>query len=351
MADVNVTVGGDASKLDAEMRKAQMSVGKTVAGIGKGLSTVIGSSLGPFGELIEKADAFRAAISGATMGTKLLAGGVGLAFAGTAYLVDKAIEKTKELNDLLESNRKAREDSANATADFLEKLSSTGVETQNRQETLNYLDKEIEKLKERNQVLEDVPKVFIPGASGQGTYVPGEMSPEASAEREKNLKLIAQAEATRSRVLSPELSAAADRAAYERELSPEARASMRERSMRQAASGLTQDGINALKQQIEQLKSIQETAPLTRAGGETVTAAQESIKTLEEILKYATGQKPLANKNGGQNLPIGQLTSMGGRGGPSISLDVSKRQLTEAEKQTNLLQKIDSNTQQEKLLQ
>lgn len=350
MADVNVTVGGDASKLDAEMRKAQMSVGKTVAGIGKGLSTVIGSSLGPFGELIEKADAFRAAISGATMGTKLLAGGVGLAFAGTAYLVDKAIEKTKELNDLLESNRKAREENANAMGDYFDKLSQ-GVETQNRDVALNYLDKEIESLKERNQVLEDVPKVFIPGAYGQGSYVPGEMSPEAIAERDKNLKLIAKAEATRGRVSNPELIAAADRAAYERELSPEARASMRERSIRQAASGLTQEGINALRQQIEQLKSIQENAPLTRAGGETVTAAQESIKTLEEILKFTTGQSLNANRNGSQNLPISQLTSIGGRGGPSVSFDISKRQLTEAEKQTNILQKIDSNTQQEKLLQ
>ena len=102
-----VNIGGNTSGLDASLTKAQQSVGKATAGIGRGLATAIGSSLGPFGELIEKIDAVTAATRGAGIGARLMAGTVGAAMAAAAYGVIKAKEAWDSMRESQEEADKS----------------------------------------------------------------------------------------------------------------------------------------------------------------------------------------------------------------------------------------------------
>lgn len=96
---ISIPIGLDGSGISADIQKASNSVGKATAGMAKGIAAAVGQSMGPFGELIEKADAFKAALSGISTGSKIMAGAIGLAGVAAVYSVKKAVDAYKEMRE------------------------------------------------------------------------------------------------------------------------------------------------------------------------------------------------------------------------------------------------------------
>lgn len=348
MADVNVTVGGDSSALDKEMRKAQVSVGKAAAGMGKGLSAAFGSSLGPLGELIEKISAMRAAVEGASLGVKLFALGTTALFAAVAagvYAATEAWDKMRAAVDETNESTKRLNDSSKQIGETLSKgiaSSQTGNAAKKLQNDLMEEEKALAKAKEweGQSTLQRLTR------SGDPLDVLFGADKRSSKDIEDS---IAAKKAALADVLSGKAAQRGEENLYRARISPEAEKARNEANIQNAAKGLTKDGVAALKLQVQQLQDIVVNAPQTGAGAEQATAAQRSLEPLQAILKAATatGTQP----TGGGALPISQLTSVGGRGGPIRMADLAKNQLEETKRQTKVLETIAANTNESQTLQ
>src|SRR5574343_1885883 len=91
MADdkLEIKVGVNASSIGPEMRKAADEVGKATTGMARGVSAAIGNSLGPWGELIEKADTFKKALGGLSPVAQVAAGAMVALSAAAVYGIKK----------------------------------------------------------------------------------------------------------------------------------------------------------------------------------------------------------------------------------------------------------------------
>lgn len=109
--------------LDANLKKA----GTATANLGRGLSTAIGSSMGPFGELIEKASTFNEIAGQAGPKFALGMGAVGLAVAATSFTVNKAAEAYKEMDEAQQDATKSAQQLAAVQSKITDTIKENGI--------------------------------------------------------------------------------------------------------------------------------------------------------------------------------------------------------------------------------
>lgn len=124
---ISIPIGLDASGISADIQKASNNVGKATAGMARGISAAVGQSLGPFGELIEKADAFKAALGGISTGSKVLAGAVGLAGVAAVYSIKKAVEAYGEMKQAQDDAAESAKKLADIQASVADNIAKGGV--------------------------------------------------------------------------------------------------------------------------------------------------------------------------------------------------------------------------------
>ncbi len=124
---ISIPIGLDASGVSADIQKASGQVGKAVTGMTRGISAAMGQSLGPFGELIEKADALKAAFGGISNASKLMAGGIAIAGVAAVYSVKKAVEAYQEMRQAQDEAAESAERLAKAQESIGKTIESGGI--------------------------------------------------------------------------------------------------------------------------------------------------------------------------------------------------------------------------------
>ncbi len=331
-----VKIGGDTTELNRELGKAQTAVGKATAGIGRGMATAFGSSLGPFGELIEKADAFRGAMAGATVATRLMGGAVALAFTASAYAVIKAVEAYKEMSEAMdeatESAKKLLGVQQSIGKTITEKGVSTGGESQARAMAEAEIKASEERLKKRASL-----SIYNP-FTDKTTYFGGMSPDEVKAEQ----AAIAANRAAIASIDSGEARRRGEQRIYGQELSPEAKRQMDAEALRLRAAGMGPEDLKELKRQREQLVAIRQNQPQTQAGGITATVTTESIGAIDALIG-AIETRLGADKTTG-SMRLHDLTAVGGAGAPSAyvsgAMDSAKKMVEEQQTTNDLLDQL-----------
>jgi hypothetical protein len=321
-----VKIGGDTSGLDASLGKAQASVGKATAGIGRGLASVFRSGLGPFGELIEKADAFRASLDGASTRTKVFAGAVGLAMAATAFLVYKAVDAWGKMSEAIDEATDARkrfeQGSQNATQTI-----SRGIVSGQEDRALKVSQERLAALEAR--IAEGQQGVLMGGTIGRiGDLPPDQLAPIMAeiATITKNISDIQQGAAT----------VRGEARGFFSILSRDTAKAIDDERLKRQAAGLTAADINALKEQRTELVNVRQNQDQTRAGAITANVATESIDRIDRLLK-------LTDSGRQGTVRFAELASIGGASslpGVQARQDATKEVVRGVQKTNGLLSDI-----------
>jgi len=327
-----VKIGGDTTELNRELGKAQTAVGKATAGIGRGMATAFGSSLGPFGELIEKADAFRSSMAGASLATRVMAGAVGVAFVATAYTVHKAAESwermTEAMDEAIESRRRLEQGGKMSTDSVLQGVSAGHTERAIRVS----LDRMAELQKQIDAGQQGV--VMGGGVGRVGDLPPEQLKPILDEMRTitQNIADIQTGEARRR----------GEQRIYGQELSPESRRQMDAEALRLRAAGMGPEDLKELKRQREQLAAIRQNQPQTQAGAITANVSTESIGAIDALIGAIESRLNEGKTTGSMRLH--DLTAVGGAGAPSSyvsgAMDSAKKMVQEQETTNDLLDQL-----------
>lgn len=124
---ISIPIGLDSSGIANDIQKASNSVGKATAGMAKGIAAAVGQSMGPFGELIEKADAFKMALSGISTGSKIMAGAVGLAGVAAVYSIKKAVDAYQEMREAQDEAADSAKRLAEVQMSIADNIANKGV--------------------------------------------------------------------------------------------------------------------------------------------------------------------------------------------------------------------------------
>lgn len=330
-----VKIGGDTTELNRELGKAQAAVGKATSGIGRGMATAFGSSLGPFGELIEKADAFRASMAGASLGTKVMGGAVAAGMAVAAYAVIKAYDAYEKMSEAMDDAAESAKKLVDIQQQIGKGVTEQGVSAAGQGKMREILLLEIkaseQRLKERASL--SVYNPFTDNVTYFGGLSPAEVKAEQDA--------IARNRAAIASIDSGEARRRGEQRIYGQELSPEAKRQMDAEALRLRAAGMGPEDLKELKRQREQLVAIRQSQPQTQAGGITATVTTESITAIDALVSAI--ETRLGGDKGG-SMRLHDLTAVGGAGMPanyvSGAMDAGKRMVEEQQETNKLLEQL-----------
>jgi len=330
-----VKIGGDTTELNRELGKAQTAVGKATSGIGRGMATAFGSSLGPFGELIEKADAFRASMAGASLGTKVMGGAVAAGMAVAAYAVIKAYDAYEKMSEAMDEATESAKKLIGVQQQIGKGVTDQGVSAAGQGKAREMLLLEIkaseQRLKERASL-----SVWNP-FTDKTTYFGGLSPAEAKAEQDA----IARNRAALADIDSGNAARRGESRIFGQELSPESKRAMEAESLRLRAAGMGPEDIKELKRQREQLVGIRQGQPETQAGAITANVTTESITAIDALISAI--ETRIGGDKGG-SMHLHDLTAVGGAGMPanyiSGAMDAGKHQVEEQKKTNEKLDEI-----------
>ncbi len=250
---ISIPIGLDASGVSNDIQKVSNSVGKATAGMARGISAAVGQSLGPFGELIEKADAFKQALSGISTGSKVMAGAVGLVGVAAVYSIKKAVEAYDEM-------RQAQDDAAESAKKLLQ------------------VQMEVSKSIEKNGI--------AAGEEGRATKTLVDSYVVAAGNGDK--VEMARINKQLDRIRSGEATAQGEARLGESALGSGGKSARSEALFRNSLKGVSTADLPGLRAQLSNVQGIQEnlaTQPLTTEVGNSIKRNAEIEKSIERLIK------------------------------------------------------------------
>lgn len=245
---ISIPIGLDASGVSADIQKASANVGKATVGMARGISAAVGQSLGPFGELIEKADAFKQALGGITTGSKLMAGAIGIAGVAAVYSVTKAVEAYKEMREAINEAKKAQDRLTESNKQFAKSILEKGIVPGTEEKTLRQLE-----------------------TARQENRFTGQTDADRKAMREAE-----------DFIISGEAGRLGARLAFEKNLSPELKSALKEEELLNRYGGKSVGEL----QKIEDQASSERDRGLLMGGGEGAIIASEAQKVINEVRPF-----------------------------------------------------------------
>jgi len=250
---ISIPIGLDASGISNDIQKASNNVGKATAGMAKGIAAAVGQSMGPFGELIEKADAFKAALSGISTGSKIMAGAIGIAGVAAVYSVKKAVEAYQEMRQAQDEATESAKRLADAQASITDTIASRGIAKGGEEKARKLLFQEY-----------------------------------ADASQRGDKAQMAKVDAQLERIRSGEATKQGEALLGSQALTSGGKSAIEEARFRNALKGVSTADLPSLRSQLSNVQEIQgrlSGEPMTREVAAQINANANAEKQLERLIK------------------------------------------------------------------